>query len=407
MKKFLITIVFSTISILLISQNNADSLFAEAINHTKNLEYSEALIKAKTVFEQNPDRADVAVFIANVYAWQQDYDSALYYIDKAYQLNPYSEELYFAWLNILLWSEQHAELLKVADLAVNNGYNDNRNIVLKKTLALKALGRYNDAIYVLENEIDFLEDNELRYLFMELNDLNHNKFISAFYSIDITDNEDFPFHHMAFVDYGIKHKQSTYIIRANFANRFASTDFQIEADYYRNFSNRNYIYANYGFGLNNTLFPKHRVGLEYFIPFNPGFEVSLGTRVLLFENVDAYIITGHFGKYFGNSWASVRPYYSFSKSNSSLAAIFNYRIYSKNNAFWGLEVAYGNSPDERASIDVYESLWLQTYRIKLEKNFRVAIKNEVRISAGYAYEEMPINNYRNRLLIEVLFKHRF
>ncbi len=392
---------------LLISQNNSDSLFAEAIIHSQKLEYTEAIVLAKKVFENYPDRADVAVFIANVFAWQKDYNNSILYLNKAYLINPDSEELYSSWLNVLLWSQQYDELLRVLDLAESKGYANNRDVVLKKALGLKALGRYNEALDVLENEVSYLEDNELRLLYLEINDLKHNKFISAFYSLDITDNEVFPLHHTVFLEYGFKHRKSVYILRTNIANRFDKYDLQLEADYYQSFENRHYLNANYGFGIFNSLFPDHRIGLEYYIPFNPGFEVSIGSRALLFENVEAYIITGHLGKYFGNSWAAVRPYYAISKGNSSLAAVFNYRVFSKNYNFWGLELAYGNSPDERASTEVYESLWLGNYRIKLERSIRIALKNELRISAGYAYEEMPDDLYRNRLLLEVLFKHKF
>ena len=138
MKKIIVNIIFIISALQLTGQVNTDSIFNSAIISAQAGKYDKALKDAALVLEMFPDRYDVMVFSANVSAWKGDYAAALIHIEKAYSLNQSNKELYDTWLNILLWSKNHQKLIEIAELAKQNNYPNDYNIVLKKAIAYKA-----------------------------------------------------------------------------------------------------------------------------------------------------------------------------------------------------------------------------------------------------------------------------
>lgn len=409
MKKYIFIILLFIFSKGLIAQVNIDSLFYSAIDHAKEMEYTKALNEAKSILQIDPARADVMVFIANVYAWSGNYENGLNYINKAYSLNPKNNELYDSWLNILLWSGKYEELIETAKIAEQNEYPDNYNITLKKSLAYKALGDYSMGIKIIEQNQEFADSVQLKTLYNQLYNLNRANQLSAYYRLDFFDNNNPNAQHLAYIDYGFKINKHTLILRVNYANRFDLDDYQIEADYYHVFNNGHYIYSNYGYSLTRNLFPHHRAGLEYYFPFAESFEASFGGRFLNSNTTNVFIATGHIGKYFSNSWLSFRPFYVMQENANAISLILNYRLYNNSPIdYWGIELAYGNSPDDRYILSQSSEIFrLNSYRIKLEKNFSLLKSSELNIAAGYAYEEFNTDLFRNRYIVEILYKYRF
>jgi len=73
--------------------------------------------------------------------------------------------------------------------------------------------------------------------------------------------------------------------------------------------------------------------------------------------------------------------------------------------YWGLELGYGNSPDDRfAQTQTSQFLRFSAYKVKLEKNFVVGKTNELRIGASYTDEEYQERIFRNRYTIELIYK---
>ncbi|HBG72018.1 MAG: hypothetical protein A2W93_10880 [Bacteroidetes bacterium GWF2_43_63] len=409
MKRSVLFLISISITILLTAQVNTDSLFEEAILDSRAGKYDAAIEKAETVLKIHPGRYDVMVFEANVYAWKGSYENAIRFIDKAYSINPENDELYDSWLNILLWSKDYKRLLEVSEIAMQNNYSNQYNLVLKQSLAYKFLGEYDAGIELIENNTNLLDSTALKQLYNEMQTLSRANTLSLFYSIDLFDENNTDTQHLLYADYAFRIKKTTLIPRLNFANRFNSNDLQIEADLYQSFSNGHYLYLNYGAGIYNKLFPEHRAGVEYYLPAFKNMEFSLGGRFLNTGNNNVVIATGHIGKYYRNWWFSLRPYYVVQNSKNALTAVLNTRYYARNStSFWGLELIYGNSPDERYSLsNPAENLLLKNYRIKLEKNIALVRFNELRLSAAYASEEYTAGSFRNRYTIEILFKHKF
>ncbi len=393
----------------LFSQINSDSLFDIAIKQARIEDYNHAISTANKVLEVHPERDDIDVFIANVYAWKGNNDSAKIFINKAYQLNPLSNELYDSWLNILLWNAEYEELLETIDIAVENKYSNNYNIIIKRLYAYKYLGEYAKGVALFDNKNQILLDSsKINSIYHEMLIKNSRNTITAYYSIDFFDDQVTSPQHLGYIDYARKIKRNTLIFRLNYANRFGVNGFQLEADYYQLLKKGKYLYFNYGAAIYEDLFPKHRAGVEFYFSLKHHFEASIGARYMYFTNNHVPILTGHIAKYISSYWFSIRPYYSIQDIGNSISFVLNARKFGKTSmSYWGVELGFGNSPDERYILDPSgEYFRLSSFRIKIEKNFMVNKTDELRLSFGYAHEETINSVFRNKYTIEIIYKYR-
>ena len=391
------------------AQVNTDSIFNTAVLDARTGNYDKALLSASKVLEIFPERYDIQIFCANVHAWKGDYSAALGYIENAYLQNPSYEELYDTWLNVLLWSESYQKLLDISELALQNNYTQHYNVILKKAFAHKALGEYANGIRLIDNHQSYLDSVGLKTLYDELYRLSKQQTVSIYYAHDYFNNSNFKAEHLSYIDFAFKIHRHTLIPRLKHTNRFDKNDFQIELDYYHSFKSGNYLYSNYGLGIKKELFPHHKAGIEYFIPFLKSFEASLGSRYFYSQYYNTLMFTGHLSSYLDRFWLALRPFYGLYESRNLLTAVFNTRYFGENFInYWGLELTYGNSPDEKYLIaGVPEFFTLENKRVKIEKNTAIFKYSELKLSAAYSYEEYRPQNYRNRLTFEILIKQKF
>lgn len=390
---------------------NMDSIFNVAIVSAREKKYDKARRHADMVLEAFPDRADVLVFKANIDAWESKFDSANIKLNKAYQLNHENKELYDSWLNVQLWDQEYQKLLDKANLAEENEYPDKENLTLKRVYAYKGLMEYDSAISILERKENkyLLDSSSIKYLYDEMIMKSKRNFITAYYAIDLFENNNPEPQHLAYLDYGVRLNKNTLVLRLNWANRFNQNGAQLEADFYLELPKSQYMYFNYGFALTNELFPRHRAGVEYFFPLKKNFEGSIGARYINFTDNQVFVLTGHLGKNINKLWLSLRPYFSFQKSGNYLSLVGNARLYGNNRLnFWGVELGYGNSPDERYILDPGGDYFnFNSYRIKLEKGFKIGKASDLKLGASYTYEEIQKSVFRSRITFEVIYKYRF
>ncbi|HEY6913988.1 MAG TPA: YaiO family outer membrane beta-barrel protein [Paludibacter sp.] len=397
-----------------IAQINTDSIFNTAINLAKNQNYALAIENAKEALKQDSKRGDIMVFIANVYSWQNKNDTALIYIQEAQKVDYRQNDFYEAKTNILLRSGKYGELLTNCNEALENNYSNTEDILKKKMIAYDALKEYNNGINLIElpENKKYLESKSIDDLYSTLLLKRNTNVISAYYTLDMFDSGFTP-QHLAALGYSFKIGEHNLGFRLNYANRFGLNDVQLESDFYLKLKQKQYMYFNYGYAFNASLFPTHRFGLEYYFPLPNKFEASIGGRYLNYTNSDVFIVTGHLGKYIAKSWMGIRPFYVYKTpaNTQSLSLIANYRIFSKTELdYWGVEVGLGNSPDDIYSTSQIGGFnQLKAYKIKLEKNFMLNRTSDLHIGLGYSREEYGTitTQFRNRFTVELGYKIRF
>lgn len=402
---FLFPVLWSGVS----AQINTDSIFSSAIYSSRNQQYAQAVETAKKALQTDPKRGDIMVFIANVYSWQEKNDSALVYIHKAQEINYHQADFFESRTNILLRSHQYNALLQSCAEAEKYHYSS-EDILKKRLIAYSELKSYNDGISLAElpeNRI-YMDSEPINSLYSNLLIKRNTNVVSANYNLDFFDG-GLP-QHLGSLGYSFRVGKQTLGLRANYANRFNRNDVQLETDFYLQLNHNQYMYFNYGYAFANSLFPRHRVGFEYYVPLKYKTEVSIGGRYMNYPTSQVLILTGHVEKYIGKGWLALRPFYVFTTQSNrqSFSLIGNYRLFGKNEmTFWGLELGWGNSPDDRYSISQNGGFnQLTAYKIKIEKSLMLNRISDLRIGIGYSREEFIPNLFRNRYTVELGYKIR-
>ncbi|MFT3754300.1 MAG: YaiO family outer membrane beta-barrel protein [Paludibacter sp.] len=395
------------------AQINIDSIFNRAIDLAKNQNYALAINNAQQALKYDAKRGDIMVFIANVYSWQTKNDSALLYIKEAQKINYRQDDFYEAWTNILLRSDKYSDLLATCNEALSNNYSNTEDIIRKKMIAYDALKRYDSGIGLIEQAENkkYLDSKPISELYTSMLLKRNTNVISAYYTLDMFDSGFAP-QHLASLGYSFAVDEHNLGFRLNYANRFGFNDVQLETDFYLKLRNKHYIYLNYGYAFNATLFPLHRFGAEYYFPLPDKFEASIGGRYLDYTNSNVFIATGHLGKYIAKSWIAIRPFYVYKTpaNNQSISMIANYRIFDKSELdYWGIELGFGNSPDDIYSTSQSGFNQLTAYKVKIEKNLMLSRTSDLHLALGYSREEYGTlsTQFRNRFTTELGYKIRF
>lgn len=412
--KLKLLICFLTTFTCITAQTNVDSLFNKAIEKSHLQKYQDAISDIKKTVIADSSRTDINIFLANLYLWSEKKDSALACIEKVKSRNELNDDFFDAYLNILLSSKKHFELIDACNLAEQRKYSNKLNLITKRILAFEGTGDYESGIKLV-NKVEnkhFLTDETVSELYNNLVFKNCKQTIAANYSLDIFNT--IKAQHLASLSYSFKADKHSVELSTNYANRFGFNDVQIESTAYLTTNTKQYLYLNYGYAINASLFPQHRSGLEYYFPIVTKWDGSLGGRYMYYKNTinkNVVILTGHIGTYFENMWISIRPFYVIKKDLRSVSLVSRYRLYEKNSRnYWGAELGFGNSPDDMFAASQSSFNELMSYKIKLEKNLIIDRTSDIYFGLSYINEQIhqgTIIGNRNRYTFEIGYKYRF
>lgn len=402
--------IISTLFAILLIIN---SIQAQTIQDAKKLAYngqrSQARELCKVILNQSFD-SDVAVLMARTYSWDGKYDSARIVINEVLSRNALNYDALDAISDIEYWNDNYEKALSYCDRALNKDPKD-VDFLLKKAKILKAANRNNEASAIL---VQMLKDDSSNTAALQLlekvrKEQIRNK-ISLGYTFDYFDknsNRTDPWHLFS-LQYGRKTPIGTVIGRVNMANRFNTTGYQYELDAYPKISENNYLYLNGGYS-DASIFPKERLGIELYHSFPYSFEGSAGARFLFFGGSPVKIYTGSVGKYYGNYWFSIRPFVTPSSTGTSVSGLFlTRRYFSDPEDYIGIRIGYGSSPDDRQKLYNPDSkLRLKSQSFRLEYNH---LFNDVWIlntGATYSHEEFTTNVYSSNFSLDISVAYLF
>jgi YaiO family outer membrane protein len=389
--------------------NYADAqTFDEARNLAFNGERAKAREMCKAILAKGFN-SDVALLLGRTYAWDGEYDSARVNILNVLKYNPDYMDAISAIADVEYWSENYDKAVEYCNLAIQKDPTA-ENFWMKKARILYSNDKIEEAVEVLENYLDKNPGNGefLRKLKDYRLDLLKNS-IKLSYTVDFFDtkfNRD-PWQIMA-LSYGRKTGIGSVIARVNLADRFGITAYQYEIDAYPSFTENSYIYVNYGFS-QNTIFPKHRFGFEWYQNFPKAFEGSLGMRLLGFANSNVDIYTATFGKYVGNYWLSLRSFVTPGDEGTSVSGLFFIRRYfSDPENYIGLRLGYGISPDDnRNLIDSGEKLNLKSRSVRIEYNHIINHVWIIKTGAALGSEERTGDGFAGYYTFDIGFSRLF
>jgi YaiO family outer membrane protein len=211
---------------------------------------------------------------------------------------------------------------------------------------------------------------------------------------------------------GVSYKRVTpigsFIIKGNYANKFAENGTQLELEAYPRISKTFYLYAGAGYSNDVGIFPKYRTGVSLFANLPHSFEGELGYRQLYFSS-NIWMYTASVGKYYKNFWFNLRTYISPDNKNISHSYTGTMRYYTKGAYdYFGFQIGTGISPEESINnLLENETYKLKTFKVGGEYNFSINKSNLFSVSATYYNQEYRPNEKGNQFDINLGYTKTF
>ena len=396
-----------------------DSLFGVAREYAFNGKRLEARKLCDDILKLSPNYADVILLKGRTYSWDGLRDSARLEFAKVLANDSNNTEAWGALADVEFWDDKTQAALD----AVNIGLRlvpKTKPLMLKQTTYLIDLARYDEAEQVLK-EIRKIDTvcTECKPLEDKLAEKRAHMSVAFGYSADYFQGLNRLFLYQ-YIQVGNRSPKNSVFFRVNFNQRYQSNGFQPEIDMYPDLNKKNYLYLNYGFSF-YSLFPKQRIGIEWYRLLGKGYEGSFGGRYMYFGvGSQVFIFTGSLTKYIGNYAIIARPFITpdpVAKS-ASASLILNLRRYTIDaDNYFGIVGGAGYSPDQRvfltgASLNTETTsiYYMQAYRFGITWYKTVTFRHVFNIDFDYRYQELKLggtSDFYHTYSSGVTYKYKF
>ena len=328
----------------------------------------EALAILKKHLEKESDDTDARVFYGIVLSWQGRYDEARNQLKRVLAGNPTHADALPALINVEFWSghPENAEQLAREALA---GKPDDVPLLLLQAKALRRMNRDREARAVLEHVLTLDSNNQnARQMRREITTTVLSREFLIEHSYDwFSDGRSGQ--HETTVSMKEPTPYGSVIGRINRADRFSTSDYQGELDFYPHFRSGTYGYFNVGYSPRAALYPSYRIGGDLYQSVGHGFELSGGYRRLEFTSgVDIY--TFSVAKYFHNWLFTGRGFVVPGDPGTSGTALFSARYFLGSEGlhdYLEFRYSHGASPALAQTTQDIEVLADSRYGVVLDK----------------------------------------
>jgi YaiO family outer membrane protein len=322
---------------------NPDTSFETARKLAFNEKRKEAQDTLAHILTKYPNYSDIRTFLATTFSWDGDYKKAHKEFAYVIETDPENKGNWVAAIKNELWSDSYYDAITMAEKALKIFPNDAEILILKAT-ALENTNKPLESLTIIESILDKDPNHQKAIDFKtSLNQTVRKNTVGIKASIDIYSEVFDPMQYYT-LSYGRQTKYGSIIGKLNFNRRFNENGTQAEFDLYPKITKGLYAYLNIGFA-NTFLFPDLRYGAELYKSLPHSLEISLGFRTLKYSTT-TNIYTGAIGWYTGNSYWSLRPYFTPGDGGTSTSAALNYRKYRSNaDNYMSFTYSMGVSPE--------------------------------------------------------------
>lgn len=388
-----------------VSGQSARDLYQSAQQHAHAGEYQQAKENLNTILLSNARHYDARLLLAQVYAWDGDYALALSLLSELIHNFTPTADAYEMFARVKKWQEDYPRCLQAceAGLGIFPGHTPLR---LLKASALIELDQREQAkevlLDIITNDSEHAEANQL------LKQLQHQGLKNAVtleYHHSRFNNTFTPWHR-ASLGYRRNATWGSVTARVNYAYMFDQIGNQYALDTYPKFGKKSYAYINAAIS-DNIIFPKLRLGAEYFRLFPGRFEASAGISSLNFAHTQVYLYTLQLGHYFNNYWISTRGFMaSIDHSNQFTGSLTLRRYIGHQDHYFTLYATSGSTPLQVISLN--EIRRLNAHTIAVDYQYP-ALKETLLIKAKAEYQQETYEEIRNtgRFTISFSLEKRF
>ena len=399
-EKFICLFLFAIMGLTVVGQKlqsdsiSSGDLLLLARDAAFNDRKADARKICRQILSRDSTHWDATVLMGRTYAWDQKYDSSRMVLKKVLIAVPGHYDAVDALIDNELYCGNYLDAIKFADLGLSFHPNEVA-FLYKKARALNNSGNSRKAAELLNHiiSIDPSGKEAVSLLLSIKSGKLVNKLMLNYWADYFSDNASWQFFSASI---GRKTtKLGTVILRYNYAGRFGKAGQQFEVDAYPTIAKAVYLYFNTGIS-NATNFPISRLTLEPYFKLPGSFEFSAGIRYMNFDKtrlvaVDSnkvIIFTGTIGKYIGNYWISVRPYFTPGENAWSKSVNLTVRRYlDQAGSYLSFILGSGISPDvQQYAYD--PNYFLKSNKIAIEYRQKIARSYYLDLGAGFAREEI-------------------
>jgi YaiO family outer membrane protein len=357
MHKFLLFLLLSVLFLpnVVAQKANADSLYIVARQQAYSGNLEKARLLCDVITRDFPDYYNAYILKGKTFTWTQQFDSARVVLSKVYFKDPNNKNALSVMVDVEISARQYEQARILCNQALKI-YPNEKDFLEKKNIALLALGITEEIKTPDKVEEKVVPKEKL----IKLPTVNLQKpAFSNRLSVDyFNDQETVPYSRIWEMErYGYERifasgRLISSVTTGHYmADGMSQKSNQYTLEGYRIFSDQSYSLISYGYSP-DPIFPRHRIGLEYFKTMKNDWEASAGIRYLSFmdENNKAQPVqsfTLSVSKCFKKLWLSFRPYFTTITQGSANSYSLTTRYYlSRPNNYLSVEVATGLSPDD-------------------------------------------------------------
>lgn len=390
MKSYKTFLLLLLIPVVMSAQQNltADELFSKARTTAfEQKDYRSSIALAKEALAKAPNYTDISVFLGRLYIWSDDVGSARAVFEDLQNKGVEDEDYFVAYASLEYWNDQQLKAIEI----VNNGlvfHPQSEDLLLLKAKICYSEQNYTESEKAI-NEVlaNNPKNTEAISLAVKINDLVSKNAVSMVYNYSHFDKQFADNWHIVGISYKRVTSVGSFIVRANYANKFAQDGTQIELEAYPRLSKTFYLYVGGAYSGNVGIFPKYRTGVSLNANLPYSFEAEIGYRQLYFSN-NIWMYTASVGKYYKNFWFNLRTYITPDNTNISQSYTATVRYYTKSaQDYFGFQIGTGISPEEsRNNLLGNETFKLKTFKLGADYNFSVK-KNLFSVGTMYYNQE--------------------
>ncbi len=363
---------------------NPDESFYKAQDLAFQGKRSIARDTLKHILTKYPNYSDVRNLLASTYSWDGKYNEARRHFNRVTSKDRKNKDAWVAAIMNEIYAKEYNIALGLANKALGFIEKDTALSLLREKVLSNIQGDFEKRKSVIPKKP--IENKEYK-----------NR-IGISTSYDIFDIAYDPMIYSS-MEYRRETKIGSFIPRINYSNRFDTQGTQFEIDAYPKLTKKLYAFTSYAYS-NSPIYPNHNARAELYANLPKGIEVSVGLRLMDFNNTKANIITGSAGLYKGNYYLSLRPYITHTKNKPvGVSGTLLGRNYLKDDQnYLGVLLGYGFSPELKQLRDGDEVLaqtllYVESQQLILEYQFSGNDQSNLyRTSLGITRQELAYDS---------------
>ena len=337
------TMIFQMYSQQPVYNGNPDTSFEVARKLAFNDQRKQAQDTLLLILTKYPDYSDIRTFLATTYSWDGNYKKARAEFARVLKNDPKNRENWIAAIKNESWSDSYSDAILMTDNALKI-FPDDSEITILKATATEKTNKPLESLTIIESILEKNPTDQKALEYKEsLSQTLRSNTIGIRAAVDVYSKVFDPMQYYT-LSYGRQTKYGSIIGKLNFNRRFNENGTQVEFDLYPKITKGLYAYVNVGFA-DTFLFPDLRYGVELYKSLPHSLELSAGFRTLKYSTT-TNIYTGSIGWYTGNSYWSLRPYFTPGDGGTSSSGAINYRKYRSDAAnYMSFTFSMGVSPE--------------------------------------------------------------